>query len=114
MTFPVSTISLLTTPEGDFVDEEFARWACEHNRKWNDSNWFVDSNVTSLSSCCRLRNDIKELGYMNTIGGTALKVGSVKVSTINLARLAYMSNSEQEFLIQLRDALETNLQILDV
>ena len=113
MTFPVSTISLLTTPEGDFVDEEFARWACEHNRRWNDSNWFVDSSITSLSSCCRLRNDISELGYMNTIGGTALKVGSVKVSTINLARIAYESETTQDYLTNLRDVLDINLKLLD-
>ena len=113
-TFPVSTISLLTTEKGDFVDEDFAKWACEHNRKWNDSNWFIDSNVTSLSSCCRLRNDISELGYLNTIGGSALKVGSVKVSTINLARIAYISQNEQEYLTNLRDILDINLKILDV
>lgn len=113
MTFPVSTISLLTTEKGSFVDEEFARWACEHNRIWNDSNWFVDSSVTSLSSCCRLKNNIEELGYMNTIGGAALKVGSVKVSTINLARIAYETNNEQEYLTQLKNTLEINLKLLD-
>ena len=113
MTFPVSTISLLTTEKGRFVDEEFARWACEHNRIWNDSNWFVDSSVTSLSSCCRLKNNIEELGYMNTIGGAALKVGSVKVSTINLARIAYETNNEQEYLTQLKNTLEINLKLLD-
>ena len=113
MTFPVSTISLLTTEKGSFVDEEFARWACEHNRIWNDSNWFVDSSVTSLSSCCRLKNNIEELGYMNTIGGAALKVGSVKVSTINLARIAYETNNEQEYPTQLKNTLEINLKLLD-
>lgn len=114
MTFPVSTISLLTTEtEKEFVDQEFAKWACEHNRKWNDSNWFVDSSVTSLSSCCRLRNDFQELGYYNSIGGAALKVGSVKVSTINLARVAYMSETEQEYLTNLRDILDINLKLLD-
>ena len=114
MTFPVSTISLLTTPDGKFVDEEFAKWACEHNRKWNDSNWFVDSSVTSLSSCCRLRNDFSELGYYNSIGGAALKVGSVKVSTINLARIAYETETEQQYLNRLKDVLEINLKLLDV
>ena len=109
-----STISLLTTPDGKFVDEEFARWACEHNRKWNDSNWFVDSSVTSLSSCCRLRNDFSELGYYNSIGGAALKVGSVKVSTINLARIAYETETEQQYLNRLKEVLEINLKLLDV
>lgn len=51
MTFPVSSISLLKQ-NGKFVDEEFAIWACKHNMKWNDSNLFVDSSVTSLSNCC--------------------------------------------------------------
>lgn len=114
MTFPVSTISLLTTPDGKFVDEEFAKWACEHNRKWNDSNWFIDSSVTSLSSCCRLRNDFSELGYYNSIGGAALKVGSVKVSTINLARIAYETETEQQYLNRLKEVLEINLKLLDV
>ena len=76
MTFPVSTISLLVDKDRNFVDKDFAEWACEHNRKWNDSNWFIDDTVTSLSSCCRLKNDITALGYANTIGGAALKVGS--------------------------------------
>lgn len=113
MTYPVSTISLLTDEQGNFVDEDFAKWACEHNRKWNDSNWFTDSDVTSLSSCCRLKNNITELGYANTIGGSALKVGSVKVSTINLARIAYENDTEEKYLIALRDITELNLKALD-
>lgn len=113
MTYPVSTISLLTDENGNFKDEEFAKWCCEHNRKWNDSNWFVDNNVTSLSSCCRVKNDISELNYFNSIGGTALKVGSIKVSTLNLARISYMSNSEKEYLDNLKDILTTNLKALD-
>ena len=50
---------------------------------------------------------------MNTIGGAALKVGSVKVSTINLARIAYETNNEQEYLTQLKNTLEINLKLLD-
>ena len=61
MTFPVSSISLLKQ-NGKFVDEDFARWACQHNMKWNDSNLFIDSSVTSLSNCCRLKSNIEDLG----------------------------------------------------
>lgn len=113
MTFPVSTISLLTDKQGHFVDEEFAKWACEQNREWNDSNWFIDNEVTSLSSCCRLKNNFADLGYYNSIGGAALKVGSVKVSTINLARIAYESANEQEYLTKLKEVCEINLKMLD-
>ena len=112
MTFPVLSISLLKK-DGKFKDEEFARWACEHNRKWNDSNFFVDSSVTSLSNCCRLKNDIKDL-YFNSIGGTALSVGSIKVNTINLAHIALATHSEQEYLTKLKEITELDLQCLDV
>ena len=61
MTFPVLTMSLLYQ-NGKFIDEEFARWAIEHNRKWNDSNIFCDSSVNSLSNCCRLKSNIEDLG----------------------------------------------------
>lgn len=112
MTYPVSSISLLKQ-SGKFVDEEFARWACAHNMKWNDSNLFIDDSVTSLSNCCRLKSNIEDLGYFNSIGGTALKVGSVKVNTINLARLALENKTEKDYLVALRDMVELNLKALD-
>ena len=112
-TFPVSTISLLRQ-NGKFVDENFAKWAIKHNMKWSDSNLFVDDSVNSLSNCCRLKSDIRDLGYFNSIGGTALKVGSVKVSTVNLARLALDTNSESEYLAELERRVQTNLQALDI
>lgn len=111
-TFPVLTASLLYQ-NGKFVDEEFARWACEASRKWNIFNFFTDSTVNSLSNCCRLKSDVTDL-YFNSIGGSALKVGSVKVATLNIARLAYQSSNEQEFLVALRNLTETDLKILDV
>ena len=112
MTFPVNSISLLRV-DGKFVDEDFAKYACAHNIKWNDSNLFIDDSVTSLSNCCRLKNNIEDLGYFNSIGGTALKVGSVKVSTINLARLALENKTEDEYLVALKEMVVLNLKVLD-
>lgn len=112
MTFPVNSISLLRV-NGKFVDEDFARYACQHNMKWNDSNLFIDDSVTSLSNCCRLKSNIEDLGYFNSIGGTALKVGSVKVSTINLARLALENKTEDEYLAALKEMVILNLKALD-
>ena len=120
-TFPVSTISLLRK-EGKydldtldaFVDPDFAQWAIIHNMKWSDSNIFQDTSVNSLSNCCRLKSDIRDLGYFNSIGGTALKVGSVKVSTINLARLALDCTDEDEYLEELRHRTLVNVRALDV
>ena len=113
MTFPVLTISLLRE-NGKFADEEFAQWGIKHNMKWADSNLFIDKSVTSLSNCCRLKSNIDDLGYFNSIGGTALKVGSVKVSTVNLARLALENSTEQDYLIALKELVELDCKVLDV
>lgn len=112
-TFPVNTISFLRK-DGKFADEEFAEWGIRHNMKWSDSNLFIDDSVTSLSNCCRLKSDIKDLGYFNSIGGSALKVGSIKVSTVNLARIALDTNSEEEYLKELEDRTLCDLQALHV
>lgn len=106
-TYPVLSYSLLTrdniTEEevqemlrthkwNVFVDKEFARWCSDHNVEWNDSNFFCSDNVGTLSNCCRLLSDTKKLdAFINSVGGTALSIGSCRVSTINLVRIAYES-----------------------
>lgn len=103
-TFPVLTVSLLYK-DGKFVDEESARWASRHNMKWYDSNFFISDNVGVLSNCCRLLSDTQKLsGFVNSIGGTALSIGSCRVSTINLMRIAYESKfNKKKYLDILRD-----------
>lgn len=112
-TFPVNSISLLRQNR-KFVDEEFAKYAVNHNLIWSDSNLFIDDSVNSLSNCCRLKSSIADLGYFNSIGGSALKVGSVKVNTINLARIALDTKTEEEYLKELEYRTEYCLKALDV
>ena len=100
-TFPVLTYSLLYR-NGEFVDKEFARWCSDHNTKWNDSNFFVSGDVNTLSNCCRLLSDTSKLNaFINSIGGTALSIGSVKVNTINLMRIAYETECDEKKYLQL-------------
>ena len=100
-TFPVLTCSLLYR-NGEFVDKEFARWCSDHNTKWNDSNFFVSGDVNTLSNCCRLLSDTSKLNaFINSIGGTALSIGSVKVNTINLMRIAYETECDEKKYLQL-------------
>ena len=103
-TFPVLTYSLLYK-DNKFVDESFARWCSNHNIKWSDSNFFVSDNVGVLSNCCRLLSETTKLdAFINSIGGTALSVGSCRVSTINLVRIAYESKlNKKKYLEILRD-----------
>ena len=114
-TFPVLTYSLLYQ-NGKFVDEKFARWCSDHNTEWNDSNFFISDNVTALSSCCRLVNDFSKLdGFINSIGGTSLKIGSVKVNTINLRRIAIESgNNEEKYMELLEKRVRLCIEVLDV
>ena len=103
-TFPVLTFACLYE-DGKFQDEEFARWASKHNMQWQDSNFFCNDNVTVLSNCCRLLSDTSKLdAFVNSIGGTALSVGSARVSTINLARIAYETQfNKKKYLDKLRE-----------
>lgn len=112
MTFPVLSYCLLRK-NGSFVDEDFAKWCCRHNMKWADSNFFISEDVTSLSNCCRLVSDIKNLGYFNSLGGTALEVGSVKVNTINLARIAYESKNTDNYIENLTKEVNLCCKTLD-
>ena len=103
-TFPILTFSLFYK-DNKFGDEEFAHWASDHNMKWSDSNFFVSDNVGILSNCCRLLSETTKLdAFINSIGGTALSVGSCRVSTINLVRIAYESKlNKKKYLEILRD-----------
>lgn len=114
-TFPVLTYSLLYK-DGNFADEEFARWCSDHNVTWNDSNFFVSGDVTTLSNCCRLLSDTTKLsGFINSIGGTALSIGSVKVNTINLMRPAYECGRDiNKYFSILRHRAELCCKTLDV
>lgn len=113
-TYPVLTYSLLYK-DGHFVNEEFARWCSDHNTTWNDSNFFTSSDVNVLSNCCRLLSSISKLsGFINSIGGTALSIGSVKVNTTNLMRIAYESEkNEEEYLKILEDRTYLSCQLLE-
>lgn len=114
-TYPVLTYSLIYK-DGKFADEEFARWASNHNRKWNDSNFFISETAGALSNCCRLISDTTQLDpFINSIGGTALSVGSVKVSTINLEAIALeCPNNQEEFLNRLTHIQDIDMKALDV
>ena len=115
MTFPVLTYSLLFQ-DGKFIDEEFARWCNRHNMKWFDSNFYVGNDVTTLSNCCRLLSNTSKLnGFINSIGGTSLSVGSVQVNTTNLRRIALESNKDKNKYIEiLSRRTHLSIKVLDV
>lgn len=65
---------------------------------------------------CRLLSDTSKLdAFINSIGGTALSIGSVKVNTINLMNIAYTSGMDEErYLNILRERATLCCKVLDV
>ena len=129
-TFPILTYSLLKRSDiseeeaakmiknkdwNVFVDNDFARWCSDHNTVWNDSNFFMSSDVNTLSNCCRLLSDTSKLSaFINSVGGTALSIGSCVVNTINLMRIYYESAGDPDkFLDILWDKTLLCCQVLD-
>ncbi len=127
-TYPVLTFCLLyDDKKSEFVDNDMARWANKHNMKWYDSNFYIGTDITSLSSCCRLINNFDDLnkkkdslGFINSIGGTSLSIGSVQVNTINLNRIALEAKSinptnyKDIFMDILSKRVDISMKVLDV
>lgn len=110
-TYPVTTYCLVYR-NGKFEDEEFARWLSDHNMRWADANFMISPDTNSASSCCRLRSDFTKLkGVMNSIGGSSLDIGSVVVTTINVAGLAYQCENEEQFFDLLRERTQLVIDI---
>ena len=70
-----------------------------------------------MSNCCRLLSDTSKLkGFINSIGGTALSIGSVKVNTINLVHIFYELGdeaSEKKYLNLLKKRTVLCCKVLD-
>ena len=83
--------------------------------RWADANFLISPETTSAASCCRLLSDTSKLkGVMNSIGGSSLDIGSVVVTTLNLAGLAYQSKDEKDFFDRLIEKTKLVIDINDV
>ncbi len=94
LTFPVETMALLSK-EGDVLDEEYADFTAEMYAAGHSFFTYISDNADSLSSCCRLRNEIQDNGFSYTLGAGGVSTGSKSVLTINLNRCiqyAYKNN----------------------
>ena len=85
LTFPVETMALLSK-DGDIMDTEYADFTAEMYAAGHSFFTYVSDNADSLSSCCRLRNEIQDNGFSYTLGAGGVSTGSKSVLTINLNR----------------------------
>lgn len=93
LTFPVETMAMLTDGH-DIVDEEYRDFTAQ---MWADGHSFfcyLSDSPDSLSSCCRLRNSLKDnldehnhTTHQFSMGTASVATGSKSVMTINLNRV---------------------------
>jgi len=122
-TFPIPTINITPdfnwdNPVLDPVWESTAKYGIPYFANFINSDLSVED---ARSMCCRLRLDTKELRSKGGgLFGASPLTGSIGVITINLPRIAYLSNTEEEFFSMLshvmdkcRDGLEAKRKTLE-
>lgn len=86
LTYPVLTCSVHLNEDGTPADEEFARSISKHAEKGLSFFVYESKTVDSLSSCCRLRNQVTENTFSYTLGAGGISTGSIHVTTLNANR----------------------------
>ena len=107
LTFPVETMALLTE-NGDAKDQEWADFTAEMYSEGHSFFTYMSDNADSLSSCCRLRNEIQDNGFSYTLGAGGVSTGSKSVLTINLNRcIQYAIKNGKKYMEFLEDIVDT-------
>ena len=97
LTFPVETMAMLTE-NGECKDKEWGEFAAEMYSEGHSFFTYLSDNADSLSSCCRLRNEIQDNGFSYTLGAGGVSTGSNSVLTINLNRcIQYAVNHNLDY-----------------
>ena len=97
LTFPVETMAMLTE-NGECKDKEWGEFAAEMYSEGHSFFTYLSDNADSLSSCCRLRNEIQDNGFSYTLGAGGVSTGSKSVLTVNLNRcIQYAINNKIDY-----------------
>lgn len=86
LTFPVSTMAMVHDNK-EFLDPEYKELCAEEWAKGGSFFCYNNDNPNSLSSCCRVCNEINDNTFSSTTGMTGVMTGSCNVITLNLNRI---------------------------
>ena len=107
LTFPVETMALLVDENGEPKDKEWGEFTAEMYSEGHSFFTYMSDNADSLSSCCRLRNEITDNGFSYTLGAGGVSTGSKSVLTINLNRcVQYAVNHKMDYLEYLGQVID--------
>lgn len=118
LTFPVETMAMLTDGH-DVVDKEYADFTAEMWAEGHSFFCYLSDSPDSLSSCCRLRNSLKDgeeddehnhTTHQFSMGTASVATGSKSVMTINLNRV--IQNATREYFEKVEGhKLENGVQV---
>lgn len=86
LTFPVTTVCMLHDNE-KCLDENCRKWVINEWAQGSSFFLYLSNNPTSISSCCRVANEITDNTFSSTTGLTGIMTGSANVITLNLNRI---------------------------
>lgn len=86
LTFPVTSLCMLHD-NNECLDLETKKWAAEEWAKGSSFFMYLSNNPNSISSCCRVQNEIVDNTFNSTTGLTGIMTGSANVITLNLNRI---------------------------
>lgn len=115
LTFPVMTVCLLNDGK-DVLDKEYKDFVTTQWAEGDSFFVYLSENADSISSCCRLRNEITENTFSSTTGLTGVQTGSCNVMTLNLNRIVqdwaewyWQSNKGNIELLRAQWGIDTSL-----
>lgn len=116
--YPIPTYSI--TRDFDWSETENNRLLFEMTSKYGTPYFsnYINSDMSPgdvRSMCCRLRLDLREL-RKKTGGffGSGENTGSIGVVTVNMPRLAYLSENEEDFMERLDKLMDISARSLHV
>ncbi len=116
--YPIPTYSI--TSEFDWSENENNRLLFEMTSKYGTPYFsnYINSDMEPSdvrSMCCRLRLDLRELRKKSGgFFGSGESTGSVGVVTINMPRLAYLSEDKEDFYKRLDHMLDISARSLSI
>lgn len=106
LTFPVETMALLSE-NSEVKDKEYGDFTAEMYAEGHSFFTYMSDNADSLSSCCRLRNEITDNGFSYTLGAGGVSTGSKSVLTVNLNRcIQYSARRGMHYLFFLEEVID--------
>jgi ribonucleoside-triphosphate reductase len=111
--FPIVTLNLSKKTSGAIENDEFLNYVTKLDI--SRYNIYV-SEGNKVSSCCRLLSDLDMVnlaGQVNSFGGgSSISLGSHRVVTINLNRIALEADTKEKFFSILDKRIEDTAKIL--